>query len=201
MFITMAAKNKESFCEALIGELQNSALLISPNWVNNTDDFNEFIIRCKKKGIKLLFSKDFHWNFLLMIKILFSALSKLHYVSLNGNRVATLRMTFLAIHTFINETVNLSNFSASYVLTYEDQFLGHIIKKKMYNDQKYKSLRVQHSAGNGLFGNPTLAFIDFDLYFFVWNNLTYQLYSKYWATQRCDVTNSLPTSHSVPFQA
>ena len=125
------SKNKESFCEALIGELQNSALLISPNWVNNTDDFNEFIIRCKKKGIKLLFSKDFHWNFLLMIKILFSALSKLHYVSLNGNRVATLRMTFLAIHTFINETVNLSNFSASYVLTYEDQFLGHIIKKNV----------------------------------------------------------------------
>lgn len=89
-----------------------------------------------------------------------------------------------------SEHLFFSNVVCHQYIGLDDHSARHFIRHKQLHRQNAESIGVQHSAGNGLFGGPTLALISFDRYL-VWNQFIFSLFEKYWPKEKVQLTGYL----------
>ena len=89
-----------------------------------------------------------------------------------------------------SEHLFFSNVVCQQYVGLDDHSARHFIRHKQLHRQNAESIGVQHSAGNGLFGGPTLALISFDRYL-VWNQFVFSLFEKYWPKEKVQITGYL----------
>ena len=177
---------REGFSENLINGLQDTALLMSPHWVVSPVHLQRFMTRCRKNRIEVVDPKKFTYNLTLIFKIIFRVTKSFLLLTKIRRNIPTARLICLVVQNFVLETINLSNYLPKYILSYEDMSIGHMVRRTMLRESRIDYYGVAHSSGSGLYGNPSLAFIEFDKYF-IWNKFSLNLFKNYWNSSNCTI--------------
>ncbi|MDC1054100.1 hypothetical protein OAQ39_02305 [Alphaproteobacteria bacterium] len=170
--------NTQGVSENLITNKKEESLLISPYWKIDNNLFKKFIKRLIINDIKHVHFSHFKYNFkniIFLLKIIFRILS-LKNINCNSSEINLILIIF---YYFIDEYIQFNNINCKVFVSNDDVSTRHIIRSAYLNKLKINSYGIQHSAGNGLFGAPHIAYINFDLYF-VWNDYIINQFSKYW---------------------
>ena len=157
---------------------------LSPHWVVSPVRVQRFMTRCAKNKIEVIDPKSLIYNLPLMLKIIKRVTTSLLLLTKIRRNIPTARLICLVVQSFVIETINLSNYLPKYILSYEDMSIGHLVRGTMLRASRIDYYGVAHSSGSGLYGNPSLAFIEFDKYF-VWNKFYLSLFKNYWNSSDC----------------
>lgn len=80
------------------------------------------------------------------------------------------------------EKIHLDNLRTRALLCFDDYSERHIVRTWLARDAGIQTIGMAHSANNGLWASPQLAYVLFDKYL-IWNSFSRNLFADHWPEQ------------------
>ena len=161
-------------------DLNRVALLITDAWrPASNDKMRRFKDGLRRHKIRFADVRDFAIDPKLLMGLLSVAA---RVVRRTWKRIGTWRDLELALRflrVLLQEEVVLAHCDVKAIVCRDDYASRHVVRTLLFRQRGVRTLGIQHSAGNGLHGVPTLAYVCFDRYLIV--GLFFRdLFRPYW---------------------
>jgi len=172
---------KEYRPEDYVYDKKKVSLFITDAWRPTKDEqLEKYKEHLKNHGISYLDVKNFSIEPSELIH--FITLSVKSSFRANGaiRSWHELYMYFAFLYHYLCENLYLRNCNCRAILCHDDYNSRHVVRTLLCRQHDIMSLGVQHSAANGLYTVPLLAYICFDKYL-IWGKFYENLFGSFWS--------------------
>lgn len=161
---------------------EECVLFITDQWQPPANILAGYKSYLKSAGLQY---KD-HSKFRTPLKTLFWMFKHAYFFAISSN-VWSQNWFYLLVGMrlcgcMFREKIHLDNLRTKTILCFDDYSERHIVRTWLANADGCRTIGMAHSANNGLWATPQLAFVHFDRYL-IWNSFSRDLYGEYWPAE------------------
>jgi hypothetical protein len=170
----------EFLSEDYVFDKKRVSLLITNVWrPASSKETKEYMQKLNEKEIKCIDAKGFCIDFRGLFTLIKGLRKYVIVVNPDYGSWRDVYTYFLSLYHFLLETIYLQNYSCKAILCFDDYMEWHIARTLIYRQYGIKTIGIQHSTGNGMYGTPSAAYVCFDKYL-VWGNFYKELFTPFW---------------------
>lgn len=168
---------REFLSEDYVFDPKRVALLITEMWRPVSP--KAYRARMARAGIQVLDVRDFSIGPALALRLVEAAVGLWRRCSLEARSWEDVGLALRFLKARLDEEVTLANCEHRAILCLDDYGPGHIVRTLVYRQRAKRTFGIQHSAGNGLFSVPQLAYVCFDRYL-IFGRFYRELFHPFW---------------------